>query len=186
MEVWYWLSRLWILLHRLLSLLLCSSLYPFSFSAPFCSIFASAHSHSSSSAVHLEPPHTSSLHAATQHNLLSTAGSNSGIKIEEKQTECGNARFQHTDMLDVRNKGRIGYRCVDRCGRDGFNAGSADEHCKAFSLCCADLGGVGLLLCLAWPLGLGAGFVFFGVRAPRRRSSTSGRLRHLSPSSSGS
>jgi hypothetical protein len=63
-----------------------------------------------------------------------TAGSNSGIKIEEKQTECGNARLQYTNALDASNKGRIGYRGAGGHGQDGFNAGSADEHYKAFSL----------------------------------------------------
>jgi hypothetical protein len=116
---------------------------------------------------------------------LNTAGSNSGIKIEEKQTECGNARLQHTNALDASNKGRIGYRCAGGHGQDGFNAGSADEYYKTFSLGYGDVGGVGLLFRLVWPSGLGFSVVFFGARAPRHRSLTSRSLRHFSPSSSG-
>jgi hypothetical protein len=183
LDVWYSLSHLWILLSSLLSLLrcLCSPFRSRSLSLLFLRF-------DSFSVVprQFSPPHVSHpLHATTLHTPLNTAGSNSGIKIEEKQTECGNARLQHTNALDASNKGRIGYGCAGGHGQDGFNAGSADEHYKAFSLGYGDVGGVGLLFRLVWPSGLEFSVVFFGARGPRHRSLTSRSLRHLSPSSSG-
>jgi hypothetical protein len=156
----------------------------FALAPSLCSFFTSARFQSC--LVNSHPPHVSHpLHATTLHTPLNTAGSNSGIKIEEKQTECGNARLQHTNALDASNKGRIGYRCAGGHGQGGFNAGSADEHYKTFSLGYGDVGGVGLLFRLVWPSGLGFSVVFFDARAPRHRSLTSRSLGHLSPSSSG-
>jgi hypothetical protein len=156
----------------------------FALAPSLCSFFASARFQSC--LVNSQPP--SRIASSPRHDSTcppNTAGSNSGIKIEEKQTEYGNARLQHTNALDASNKGRIGYRCAGGHGQDGFNAGSADEHYKAFSLGYGDVGGVGLLFRLVWPSGLEFSVVFFGARAPRHRSLTSRSLRHLSPSSSG-